>query len=160
MFLAKLYAGIVDIKKPNPNHIQSRIFVKQNIQIYPSKIYILSIQMLFICWLLYLFFDWLCCAVVVKIFFLCVRGEIKFLPRCSTNMKSTSKVKLSRRLVIWEANEITKIIAIVYKPFPLTIKEHVTFALNNSVRGAAMLRYPFLNSVALGPLLNKKITFY
>ena len=46
MFLAKLYAGIVDIKNPNPNHIQSRIFVKQNIQIYPSKIYLLSIHML------------------------------------------------------------------------------------------------------------------
>ena len=74
-------------------------------------------------------------------------------------MKFTSRAKLSRRLVIWEANEITKIIAIVvYKPFPLTIKEHVTFALNNSVRGAAMLRYPFLNSVALGPLLNEKFT--
>ena len=87
-------------------------------------------------------------------------GErLNFYPGVVTNMKSTSKVKLSRRLVIWEANEITKIIAILHKPFPLTIKELVTFALNNSVRGAAMLRYPLLNSVALGPLLNKKITF-
>ena len=80
------------------------------------------------------------------------RERLNFYPGVVTNMKFTSKVKLSRRLVIWEANEITKIIAIVYKPFPLTIKEHVTFALNNSVRGAAMLRYPFLNSVALRPL--------
>ena len=67
-----------------------------------------------------------------------VNFYFSFLAVICSNMKFTSRVKLSRRLVIWEANEITKIIAIVYKTFPLTIKEHVTFALNNSVRGAAM----------------------
>ena len=43
MFLASLYAGFVDQADPNPNYIQSRSVVKQNLLIYPSK-YCLSIN--------------------------------------------------------------------------------------------------------------------